>query len=86
MNGNVTLNGTLSGTLVSSSDGLSGTLSGGSMNGTLTVPASLASNKDYEKLKNKPQIETVELVGNKSFEDLGLQPIENTELMELLTL
>lgn len=28
---------------------------------------------DYEKLINKPQINSVELIGNKSFEDLGLE-------------
>ena len=41
---------------------------------------------DYEQLKNKPQIESVTLSGNKTFEDLGLSSISNTDLMDLLTL
>lgn len=41
---------------------------------------------DYEQLKNKPQIESVTLSGNKTFEDLGLSAISNTDLMDLLTL
>lgn len=31
---------------------------------------------DYNELSNKPQIENVELTGNKDFEDLGLEPID----------
>lgn len=41
---------------------------------------------DYEQLKNKPKIESVTLSGNKTFEDLGLSSISNTDLMDLLTL
>lgn len=40
--------------------------------------------KDYEKLKNKPSIESVELIGDKSFEDLGLRPLTNLEIDALL--
>ena len=29
---------------------------------------------NYERLSNKPQINLVELIGNKTSEDLGLQP------------
>lgn len=29
--------------------------------------------KDYEKLKNKPQINTIELIGNRTSSQLGLQ-------------
>ena len=35
---------------------------------------------DYEKAINKPKINNVELIKNKSFEDLGIQEITNTEL------
>lgn len=38
---------------------------------------------DYEKLKNKPSIEDVELVGNKSFEELGLEKMDNMEILKL---
>lgn len=39
---------------------------------------------DYEKLKNKPSINGVELVKNKSFDDLGMYSITNQELEDLL--
>ena len=39
---------------------------------------------NYEKLKNKPSINGVELVGNKSFEDLGEETITNAELQEII--
>lgn len=41
---------------------------------------------DYELLNNKPQIESVELQGNKTFNDLGLSNISNMRLEQLLTL
>lgn len=39
---------------------------------------------DYDLLTNKPQINSVTLQGDKSFEDLGLEGISNIELEELL--
>ena len=39
---------------------------------------------DYEKLKNKPQINGVELLKNKSFSDLGMDIISNQELEDML--
>ncbi len=39
---------------------------------------------DYEKLTNKPQIETIELRGNKTFDDLGLVPIDADDLIGIL--
>lgn len=39
---------------------------------------------DYNKLKNKPRIEGVELTGDKSFEDLGATALTNEELEALL--
>lgn len=39
---------------------------------------------DYEKLKNKPSINGVELVKNKSFSDLGMDIISNHELEDML--
>ena len=41
---------------------------------------------DYETLNNKPKIESVELNGNKSFDDFGLSSISNMRLEEILTL
>lgn len=39
---------------------------------------------DYENLTNKPQINSVILKGNKTFEDIGINPISNIELLNLL--
>jgi len=39
---------------------------------------------DYNKLKNKPQIETVELEGNKTFEELGLIAMDADEILNIL--
>lgn len=39
---------------------------------------------DYEKLKNKPLINGVELIKNKSFDDLGMSSITNQQLEDLL--
>lgn len=39
---------------------------------------------DYTALINKPSIELVELTGNKSFGDLGLNPLDNMDLAEIL--
>lgn len=38
---------------------------------------------DYEKITNKPKINGIELVGNKSLQDLGLRPLSNTEIENL---
>lgn len=39
--------------------------------------------RDYEALDNKPQIEGVTLIGDKTFEDLNLQKVSNAEIEEL---
>jgi hypothetical protein len=40
---------------------------------------------DYNQLRNKPQIEAVTLQGDKSFEQLGLSPIGNAEILRLFS-
>lgn len=45
----------------------------------------VSTTSDYNALTNKPQIESVELVGDKSFFDLGLSNISNKRLEQLLT-
>ena len=50
------------------------------------------STNDYNRLINKPQINSVELIGNKSLDDLDIQvkgdypdmPLSNNEIEELL--
>lgn len=46
----------------------------------LTNETRTISTLDYELLNHKPQIENVELMGNKSFDDLGLTNISNMEI------
>lgn len=59
--------------------GLSGSLNGSSgVGGKLSMPAARAD--DYEKLKNLPRINNVEVVGNKSFEQYGLEECSNLEI------
>lgn len=41
---------------------------------------------DYKKLKNKPQIEGVELISNKSFEELGAKSLTNMEIERLINI
>lgn len=40
--------------------------------------------KDYEKLINKPQINDVELIGDKSFEDLDVFRMTNTDIQNII--
>lgn len=42
------------------------------------------NNLDYDSLKNKPQLNSVTLKGNKTFEEIGINPISNIELLNLL--
>lgn len=50
----------------------------------ITVPKNISSSLDYEKLRNKPQIESIELIGNKTFPELGISPIDADDLIEIL--
>lgn len=40
---------------------------------------------DYSQLRNKPQINNVELVDNKTFDDLGLSGLSNIDIENILT-
>lgn len=46
--------------------------------------ASGTGTNDYEKLTNKPSINEVVLSGDKTFEDLGLTPLTNIEIMQII--
>lgn len=50
----------------------------------LGVRAGGGGPRDYNQLSNKPSINGVELVGNKSFEDLGENTITNAELQSII--
>lgn len=67
---------------------LSATMSGGlnadtGMSGSLNMAERVYEN-DYEKLHNKPSINGVELVQDKSFEELGDHVLTNFEILELM--
>lgn len=52
----------------------------------LKIGAQVQAVDDYNRLRNKPQIEGVELIGNKTFADLHLAALSNTEIERLLSL
>lgn len=53
------------------------------MSGSLNMAEQVYEN-DYEKLKNKPSVNGVVLVQDKSFEDLGDHVLTNFEILELI--
>ena len=42
------------------------------------------SSKDYVNLLNKPKISGVELVGDKDFDELGMERMTNTDIFNLI--
>lgn len=54
-----------------------------SIEGEVQIPKTY-NEKDYNKLDNRPSINGVTLVGDKSFEDIGLHFMTNVELKKLL--
>ena len=54
-----------------------------SIKANLSVVGSPITEKDYEKLTNKPKINGVKLESNKSFEELGYDSVTNTELKSI---
>ena len=67
-----------------SAETLSGSLiADNSMSGTLKM-ADRVIEKDYEKLVNRPSINGVELIKDKSFEELGYTPMKNSEILEII--
>ena len=72
---------------------LSGNISAAKMSGSLNADTGMSGDlkmaervyeNDYEKLKNRPSINGVELVQDKSFEDLGDHVLTNFEILELM--
>ena len=53
------------------------------MSGTLKQ-ADRVVEKDYEKLINRPSINGVELIRDKSLEDIGCIPMKNSEILSLI--
>lgn len=72
---------------------LSGSISAVKMSGSLNTDTGMSGDlkmaervyeNDYEKLKNRPSINGVELVQDKSFEELGDHVLTNFEILELM--
>lgn len=62
---------------------LRGSISAVSMTGTLKQ-ADRVIEKDYEKLVNRPSINGVELIKDKSFEDLGMSELTALDVYKIL--
>lgn len=85
MNGSLIAPGTISGSL-SATGTLTGNLSSPlALSGRLTIPKEIKRSNNYEELQNLPQLEGVTLIGNKSFAQLNMSRITNSELEDLLT-
>lgn len=52
------------------------------LTGEITVPK-VVGTADYNKLYNLPQIESITLQGNKTFEDLGMTECTNQEIIDM---
>ena len=72
---------------------LSGNISAASMSGSLNADTGMSGTlnmaervyeNDYEKLHNKPKINGVELVGNQSFDDLGMSELTALDVFNIL--
>lgn len=76
--GTVELDGTVSGSLATTQE-ISGDIAQ-----TQEISGELSTYKDktsnYEELVNKPSINEVELIGNKTFDDLGDHTLSNIEI------
>ncbi len=62
---------------------LRGSISAVSMTGTLKQ-ADRVVEKDYEKLVNRPSINGVELIKDKTFEDLGMSELTALDVYKIL--
>ena len=72
---------------------LSGNISVATMSGSLNADTGMSGSlnmaervyeNDYEKLKNRPSINGVELIKDKSLEDIGCIPMKNSEILSLI--
>lgn len=54
------------------------------VSGELSVPKERVVAEDYERLRNKPSIEGNVLIGDKTFQQLGLNEITPQEIDEII--
>ena len=66
---------------------LAGTLSPvADLKGSLTIPEiTIQVERDYERLYNHPKIESNVLIGDKTFEELGLVELSGDDLINILS-
>lgn len=50
----------------------------------ISIPSVIGGSDDYEKLKNLPSVNEHTLIGDSSFEDIGLHFMTNVEIRDLL--
>ena len=55
------------------------------IDGEMDTILNAGGTRDYERLQNLPSIESVTLIGNKTFEQLGMSSLSNMEIEELLS-
>lgn len=83
LNATIKIDGTLYGTLSQPDQTLSGTIeTEKKLNGGLNKASAV---QDYNFLSNKPKIEGVTLMGDKSFNDLGLLGMSNFDIEDICT-
>jgi hypothetical protein len=87
----LTVNANLSGNQINANADVSGNINADAdVSGNINAGAQMSSQihvnyvSDYDLLQNKPQINSVTLQGDKSFDDLGLEGISNMELENML--
>lgn len=51
---------------------------------TIDIPNALKGTNDYSELINKPKINTVELNGEKTLEEIGIEELSNTDMEEII--
>lgn len=85
--GSISSSGNISGFLSNKTE-VKGSVSGSSyaISANVRIPFEGTGSKDYNVLKNKPSIESHELIGNQTFEELGMIAMSNLEIEQLLNL
>lgn len=58
-------------------------MSSRAISGTINYGDGHGGTSDYEKLINKPKIEGVELIGDKTFNELGLEECSNEDILAM---
>lgn len=85
LSGSVSSEGTIDGEVVENSKIDLIMSPAATLNADLTLPETRSGGtNDYEELINKPKINNVTLIKNKTFSDLGLNSLSNMELESLL--